>query len=49
MEYLPWQKQIVDGGRGLSKQEIEAINIFKQADQPYSLMFEILIEKFIQN
>jgi len=36
-------KQIEDGGRELTLDEITAINHFKQIDQPYSLMFKIII------
>jgi 5-methylcytosine-specific restriction endonuclease McrA len=36
------QNQISDGGRAMTQNEIDSINIFKQIDQPYSLMFKIL-------
>lgn len=40
-------EQIKDGGRNLNEDEIEAIKHFKQSDQPYSLMFKIIIDKII--
>ncbi|MGI4749693.1 MAG: HNH endonuclease [Janthinobacterium lividum] len=40
-------KQIEEGGRTLNSQELSAINHFKQEDQPYSLMFKIIIDKII--
>lgn len=38
-------KQINDGGRKLNQDEIESINHFTQSDQPYSLMFKVIIDK----
>jgi uncharacterized protein (TIGR02646 family) len=42
------KKQIADGGRTWNEKEREKINLFKQKDQPYSLMFEIIIDKIDQ-
>lgn len=37
------RNQIRDGGRPLNANEIESLNHFKQADQPYSLMFKVIL------
>jgi len=40
-------KQIEDNGRALNDEEIEAINHFTQIDQPYSLMFKVIINQIL--
>lgn len=39
------QNQIADGGRVMSPAEIASVNVFRQMDQAYSLMFKILISQ----
>ena len=39
------QNQIKYGGRGMNQSEISLLNRFKQVDQPYSLMFKIILDK----
>lgn len=39
------KKQITEGRKFLNKNELELLNRFQQIDQPYSLMFKILLDK----
>jgi hypothetical protein len=39
------QNQIKYGGQKMNQSEISLLNRFKQADQPYSLMFKIILDK----
>lgn len=39
------QNQIKNGGRRMIESEISLLNRFKQADQPYSLMFSMILNK----
>ncbi|MCU0389659.1 MAG: HNH endonuclease [Thermoflexibacter sp.] len=40
------QNQIQENGRSMNEQEREKLRQFTQRNQPYSLMFEILLEKY---
>ena len=40
------QNQIKNGGRKINQSELSLLNRFKQADQPYSLMFKVILDKF---
>lgn len=39
------KKQISEGRKSLIQKELDLLNRFKQADQPYSLMFKIILDK----
>jgi hypothetical protein len=39
------KKQIIEGRKSLNQNELDLLYRFKQADQPYSLMFKILFDK----
>jgi hypothetical protein len=38
------QKRLLDNGRAITQKEMDLINKFKGPDQPYSLMFKVLLE-----
>ena len=38
-------KQNVEGRKGMNGADLKTLNFFKQADQPYSLMFKIILDK----
>jgi HNH endonuclease len=38
-------KQNADGRKDLNEIELKTLNFFKQADQPYSLMFKVILDK----
>ena len=40
------QNQIKNGGRKINQSELSLLNRFKQSDQPYSLMFKVILDKF---
>lgn len=39
------KKQISESRKSLNQNELSLLNRFKQADQPYSLMFKIILDK----
>jgi HNH endonuclease len=39
------QNQIKNGGRRMNQNELSLLNRFKQPDQPYSLMFKVILDK----
>ncbi|MFK7949270.1 MAG: HNH endonuclease [Saprospiraceae bacterium] len=39
--------QIKEGRKGMTQKEIDKLNQFKQSNRPFSLMFKILLEKYL--
>jgi uncharacterized Zn-finger protein len=39
------RKQNAEGRKDLNENDLKALNFFKQADQPYSLMFKVILDK----
>jgi uncharacterized protein (TIGR02646 family) len=42
------RKQNAEGRKDLNEIDLKILNFFKQADQPYSLMFKVLLDKLQQ-